>query len=267
MGSLFSSPQQQYTTPPLPSYVQDYLKAASTYLTGQVGAPGPAYPGPFVADITPQQGQAITDITTQEQAAQPLAGTGAGTIQDFASGAYLPGGAKGNPYLSGIVGTITDVTNQQMQRYLSDVRQRYSAMNLGTSSGLLDEESRVLGAVLPAEAQQIGSVLSSAYTTGTGQELAAAGTAATLPTDLSSTLLSAGAVPQQTQQALYNAWLNEFNRLQNQRTGAAGQGAGLASLQAPQPATYGPPPILGLATGAASLYRGKNPTSALGLAA
>lgn len=250
MGSFFSSPQSTYQSPPLPDYLQNYLTKASTWLGNQVGVPGPTYPGPLTADVSPWTSAGITDISRLNAITQGmnLGGAGGGALGFLAAGGALP---QNNPYLSGIVDAISGSTTDQLNRYLSDVRQRYAAMGLGTSTPLLDEESRVLGAVLPAEAGQIGNVLNQAFQFGTNAQLQAAPLAAGLPLTTAQAQINAGMIPQQTQQNLYSAQQQQFNEAINRMWEAARTGFGAAGMAAPQPVQYGQPGITSLLAGAA----------------
>ena len=262
MGNLFSGQQTQYTNPPLPDYLKNYLSSAANFLTGQVGTSGVGpYPGPLTADITPQQGQAINNTSALAQGSLAPAATGLNALNQYVSGAYTS--PFTNPYIPGIVNTIASTTDQQLQQALSQINARFGAMNLGTSSPLLNATTNLYGAVIPQEAQNIGNLLNTNLMNNQQIQAGLIPQSISLPAELQTSLLQAGQVPQQTQQNLYNAWYNEYLRLQQQQYApiTAGGGLGLGNLTAAQPTTYNPPAISGLISGLgnlASAGAGKN---------
>jgi len=224
MSGLFDSPQQQFTIPPIPAYLQNYLTAAANYLTGQIGLPTGML-----------QNLALGNLAANQQAAQGLTGPGVTAASKIISGGTLD--PTQNPWVQKITGAISGVTNTQLQQLIADANQRFAAMGLGTSSPLLDVTGRIASQVLPAEATQIGNVLMNAYLGNLGQQ--------------TSVLPYALGLPSTTAQGL-------FNTLQATQYAPVQAGGGLsqASLQAPQPSSYGPPPILNLLGGLGALYGG-----------
>lgn len=291
MSGLLTSPQQGFTTPTLPPYLQNYLQSAATWLTGQLGT-APAYTGPLAAGLSPQTNQALTDIQAQEQYGQALPQTGVPTVASYASGAQNPyaaanantavptlqsyaAGNETNPYLNTLSTTIGAMTDQQLQQEIQRANQQLAAMGLGNSSPLLNTQAQIYGQALPAETAELNNVLSSgmqaeqanqigaANTIGQGNiaeqgtQLGAANTALNYPSSLTSALFQMGQYPTQVSQnadtLAYQQFLNQFQELYQPIQSGSGI-SGLASLQAPQPTTYGAPPIVGLATGAADLF-------------
>jgi hypothetical protein len=254
MSGLFQSPQSQFTTPNLPPYLQNYLTNAANWLGTQVGTT-PAYTGPLApGGVSQPTGQAITDIQAQEQFAQGLPQYALPALTSYATGAQT------NPFLNTITSAIGAMTDQQLQERVQTIQQQLSAMGLGTSSPLLNAEAQLYGQVIPGEAAQIGQVESQGLQAQQQQQLGAINASLNYPSSLTSALFTMGQYPTQLQQtadqAQYQAFLDQFRNLYAPIQGG-GQIGGLASLQAPQQTTFGPPPIAGLATGAANFFGAK----------
>ncbi len=126
MGDFFGSPKVQYTTPPLPEYIQNYLRTAADWLRGQVGVPGTPYPGQLMASVTPEELQNIPGVQAQIQAAQ-------------------------------------DAASRMLQQRIQAARQEFIGMGQGQGTPLMNVEAQFTGQAAPALAGQIGGLLQSAY--------------------------------------------------------------------------------------------------------
>jgi len=125
---LFSQPSYPQTTtvqqqPQLSPAQQKLQDTAANFLTGQVGTPSQAYPGPMVAPLTPaQQGQISNAVALGNQSYVPQQ-QGLGTLGAFASGAYLPGaGGATDAFLGQALQGTANLAEQQFAQGIGAAR-------------------------------------------------------------------------------------------------------------------------------------------------
>lgn len=250
MGDLFKSPKVEYQTPDLPPYVQQYMQSATQFLTGQLGQPGPAYIGPFVAGLTPQEQMSLAGFTGLAYPSFATGATGISQIGATASGAYLP---WNNPYIQWVASAMTDLARQQLQQQLSDVRQRYAQLGQGLSTPLVNEEIARGLQTWSQLAQGVGQLLSGAYEAERQRQMQAALASPEIGMTAMQQLMAAGQVPRLIEQQLYDAWYREFIRQLDQAWRGVSPFPSFIPLMSPQPVQYGPPPIVGLLGGIMNL--------------
>lgn len=198
----FGSPSvTQSTQPNLSPIQQQYQNQALGWLGGQVGQPGPSYPGQLTAPLSPEQGQAIGQQGALGQFAAGPEATGFNTIGATAGGAYL-----NDPYTSGLLGASR---NQFMQ----DVQQLRSPFQMAGQTGYsTPEQSTMNQAAAQFETGQ-AQLQENIYQQERQRQQDAANAGATLGMGAGQQGLAALTMPQQTQQTamtnLYNDWLRQ----------------------------------------------------------
>lgn len=258
---LFSQPSYpQVTTqqqqPQLTPAQQKLSDVASNFLTGQVGQPSQAYPGPMTAPLTPAQQTQVSQAVDLGQQSYVPQQQGLGTLGAYASGAYL-----NNPFLNNQINAITQQAQQQFAQQIPQLRAPF------IQAGQTGFSSPELAALYGANAQfatglqsNLANLASQNYLAEQGMQMQAAPQAVQAGQGVQQMAAQMAGLPQQVQQQQYNAALQDWLR---QLSGAwAATGVPLFSSIAgtyptltttTQPPIYGPSPAQEILGGVGSL--------------
>jgi hypothetical protein len=264
---LFSQPSYpQVTTvqqqPQLSAAQQKLQDTAANFLTGQVGVPAQAYPGPMTAPLTPaQQGQVSNAVALGNQSYVPQQ-QGLGSLGAFASGAYLPGtGGPTDAFLNAALQGTTNLAEQQFAQGIGAARAPFiQAGQTGFSSPELagiDQASASFAANLQ---NQLAQEALGTYTGEQQLQAQAAPQAVQAGGAVQAEAAQQAALPQATQQAQYNAAMQDWLRQLSGAWAATGIPA-FSSIAATYPQTqtttapplYGPSPFESILGGAGAL--------------
>lgn len=246
-----------------------YARESADFLRGRLGQQGPAWPGPFTAEQTPQEEYGLGGVedyyaNAYESGMQPMSvdqysrylQSGAPEIagqQQAATlgGQYLPGA---NPYLA----QIEQGLDQDYEDKVADIQNRLALAGHGRES----TAGALLGSRALAENQaNRGRLRFGAYEAERGRmtdprlmglPMQALETGLTYPVSMAQALMQAGAMPRSLQQGELDRTYNEMLRLWNETYRAAGQAQPLFGQRQEQSTQYGPSPFMSLLGGAAS---------------
>jgi hypothetical protein len=267
------STQQQTQTqaPQLSPAQQKLMDVSANFLTGQVGQPSQAYPGPMVAPLTPaQQGQVSQGVQLGQESYVPQQ-QGLGALGAYASGAYL-----NDPFLAAQLGATAQQAQQQFAASIPQLRAPFVAAG---HTGFSSPEMSALygaGAKFATDLQaNLANQAAQNYLKEQEFQLQAAPQAVSAGGAVQTMANQLAALPQQTQQAQYAAAMQDWLRQLSGAWAATGVPAfgEIATGGAPTtttlsgtstaPPLYGPSPFqsilggLGQFAGPAAYFFGK----------
>lgn len=291
--------QQQTQAPQLSPAQQNLQNVSANFLASQVGQNAPAYSGQLVAPLTPTQEQQISQGTQLGQQSYAPQQQGLGALGAFSSGAYVPaglgqtgagtiaqmatpqGGLGISPQLAAQLGATSQQAQQQFMQGIQAARAPFvaagqtgfsspeeAALSQGAatfSTGLqANLANQVMSAYQQQQANQLAAAQSAlnAYQTGQGMQLQAAPQAVQAGGAVQTMADQLAALPQQTQQAQYQAAYNDWLRQLAgawSATGVPATGALTAAYpisttgQATYPNVYGQSPFQSVLGGLSSL--------------
>jgi hypothetical protein len=291
--------QQQTQAPQLSPAQQNLQNVSANFLASQVGQPAPAYSGQLVAPLTPAQQQQVSQGVQLGQESYVPQQQGLGALGAFSSGAYLPtqlgqagagtlanmatGGTPSppNPWLAAQLGATANLAQQQFAQSIPALRAPFvAAGQTGFSSpelaGLYQASAQaqtglqsqlaneLMAAQQTQQANQLAAAQSAlgAYQQAQGMQLQAAPQAVQAGGAVQTMANQLAALPQQTQQAQYQAAYNDWLRQLAgawAATGVPATGALTAAYpisttgQAQYPPLYGPSPFQSVLGGLSSL--------------
>jgi hypothetical protein len=239
--------QTQTQAPQLSPAQQRLMDVSANFLTGQVGQPSQAYPGPMVAPLTPAQQQQVEQGVQLGQESYVPQQQGLGALGAYSAGAYLPtalgqtgagtlgryaGGAYLNdPFLNAQMQAITNQAAQQFAASVPQLRAPFvAAGQTGFSSpelsalygagaqaatGLQANLMNTLGPIYLQEQQNqlnAANQALAAYQAAQGMQLQAAPQAVQAGGAVQTMGQNLAALPQQVQQAQYAAAMQDWLR-------------------------------------------------------
>lgn len=271
MGGLFSPSQTATSREEIPEELKPYTRESADFLRGRIGQTGPAWPGPFVAPMSPQEEYGVGGVedfygNTYESGMQPLSLEGytnllaGGDVPGAAGqhlattlrGGYLPGA---DPYLA----QIEQGLNQDYEDRLADVQNKLALSGHGRES----TAGAVLGSRALAEHQaNLGRLRFGAYEAERGrmadprltaQVLPMIEQGLTYPVSMAQAMMQAGALPRSLEQGELDKSYNEMLRLWNESYRAAGMANPLFKPETSS-TNYGPSPFMSLVSGALPFF-------------
>jgi len=193
--------------------LQGYVGAAGNYLQGQVGQSLQPWPGPYAAPAVPEQqyGANYLQALAQEGASSDVSPTGLATIQNTAAGGQL---GAADPYIQQIMQGMTQLSNTQLDRQISNLQAQYGAQGAGINSlagqGIADLESSTNASLQTA----LGQLGLGAYNTGSAQQQAAAQFGANYEPAIATQAMQAGSALTGINQSALQAMMQEYSNIQ-----------------------------------------------------
>jgi hypothetical protein len=239
------STQQQQLSPAQ----QKLVDTSANFLTGQVGTPSQAYPGPMVAPLTPAQGEQVSNAVALGNQSYVPQQQGMGALGAYASGAYL-----NDPFLAAQLGATTQQAEQQFAASIPQLRAPF------IQAGQTGFSSPELAALYGASAnfatglqKNLADQAAQNYLGEQALQLQAAPQAVQAGGAVQAQAAQMAALPQQTQQAQFNAAMQDWLRQLSGAWAATGVPAfgEIATAGAPTttqgtttaPPLYGPSPF------------------------
>jgi hypothetical protein len=207
--SYVSQPQQAQ---PLPQ-AMPYLTSGLNFLQSQVGTSAAPWPGPYGAPATPEM-QAAAGATwdTLDQAmASGVTPAALATTWGIESGMAMPGMS---PYLTSWAQGLIDLTKQQEQQNIADLEARYAMYGQPKSSLAAQGVAQLEAADRANLMQTLGQQGLSAYETGIGQQLQAAGMGSSYTPTVAGNLLQAGQALYSPEETALQQAIQEYQRVQ-----------------------------------------------------
>jgi hypothetical protein len=209
---------------------QNYQSTAANFLAGQVGQPGPAYPGQHTAPLSPQQAQAIGTQGALGQAAAGPEATGFNTLGNIAGGSYLY-----DPNIAAMLGSEAAYAQDQFDQNLNSIRAPFQmAGQVGYSSPSDQYLANQAGQFQLGLSSNLAQQGEHAYQQALDRQQQAAVQSATLGGAAGQQGLAALTMPQQIQQEALNRQYQDWLRVQQNPWQAA---LGVPSLMGPQSQT------------------------------